>query len=141
MTRTTRKLILLLLATAAALVASACRPGGDGAAGSNAGGSAAATSGLTVTVEVEGGAVGPAPVTVGVRTGSEPVSGATVQVTGNMTHAGMVPVIVDAVEVEPGVYRADTFAFTMAGDWFIDADVSTADGREASAETFLTVGR
>jgi hypothetical protein len=128
------------LATSLLLLA-ACRPGGDGAAGSNAGGASAAASGLSVTIEVDGAATGPAAVTVGVRTGDEPETGATVKVVGNMTHAGMAPVLADAVEVEPGVYVADAFAFTMGGDWIVDAEVTTEDGREASAEAFLNVAR
>jgi hypothetical protein len=46
-----------------------------------------------------------------------------------MTHAGMVPVVADAPEVEDGVYRSDGFAFDMAGDWIITVDVTHPDGR------------
>lgn len=63
------------------------------------------------------------------------------KVVGNMTHAGMAPVLADAVEVEPGVYVAGGFAFSMAGDWIVDAEVTTEDGREASAEAFVNVAR
>ena len=136
-----QKLILFPFAAASLLVLSACKPGGDGSAGSNAGAASAAASGLTVTIEVDGAAIGAAPVTVGVRTGGEAETGATVRVIGDMTHAGMAPVLADAVETEPGVYVADDFAFTMAGDWIVDAEVTTEDGREASAEAFLNVAR
>ena len=109
-----QKLILFPFAAASLLVLSACKPGGDGSAGSNAG---------------------------AVRTGGEAETGATVRVIGDMTHAGMAPVLADAVETEPGVYVAEGFAFTMAGDWIVDAEVTTEDGREASAEAFLNVAR
>lgn len=56
------------------------------------------------------------------------VSGATVSVEGNMNHAGMVPVLAEAAEVEPGRYEAP-LEFTMGGDWFILAQVDLPDGR------------
>lgn len=71
--------------------------------------------------------------------GGQPVTGASVRVVGDMTHAGMQPVIVDATEVAPGSYRADEFAFTMAGDWIITVTATTADGRRVSGELFTNV--
>jgi len=92
-----------------------------------------------VSIEVSGDTVGPAPARVLLSEGGEPVSGATVEVQGDMSHAGMQPVIVQAVEGGPGVYDAADFVFTMAGDWFLTATVETADGRKVTGETFLTV--
>ena len=135
------RLVLLCCLATSLLLLAACRPGGEGSAGSNAGSASAAASGLAVTIEVDGATTGPAAVTVGVSTGGEPETGATVKVVGNMTHAGMAPVLADAVEVEPGVYVAGEFAFSMAGDWIVDAEVTTEDGREASAEAFVNVAR
>lgn len=71
-------------------------------------------------------ATGPAEVTV-TLTGTG-VDGATVTVTGDMTHAGMVPVISETEETEPGVYRTADFRFTMGGDWMLLADVTLKDG-------------
>ncbi len=65
--------------------------------------------------------------------------GATVQVTGDMTHAGMEPVISEAVQIEPGLYETQDFSFTMSGDWFITADVTLASGETASDVISLTV--
>jgi hypothetical protein len=59
-----------------------------------------------------------------------PVEGATVRVRGDMTEAGMVPVIRPATEVAPGRYAVDGFAFTMAGDWVISVEGTLADGRQ-----------
>lgn len=64
---------------------------------------------------------------------------ATVQVTGDMTHAGMEPVISEAVQLEPGLYETQDFSFTMSGDWFITADVTLASGETASDVISLTV--
>ncbi len=46
------------------------------------------------------------------------LTGAEIEVQGNMTHPGMQPVITTAREVAPGLYKA-AFDFTMGGDWFI----------------------
>ncbi len=58
----------------------------------------------------------------------QPLTGAQVELEGNMTHAGMVPVLATAAEVEPGQYRAE-LEFTMGGDWFILVRATLADGR------------
>jgi predicted small lipoprotein YifL len=52
----------------------------------------------------------------------------TVELEGNMAHAGMKPVFAEAKEKKPGVYRAE-LEFTMGGDWFILVDGKLADGR------------
>lgn len=67
------------------------------------------------------------------------VTGAEIEVTGDMTHAGMVPVIVNASEVEPGLYAANDFEFTMAGDWIITTEVKLPDGTKLSNETKVAV--
>ena len=60
---------------------------------------------------------------------SKPVSGARIQLEGNMTHAGMTPVFAEAKEAEPGSYRA-TLEFTMAGDWVVLVHAALPDGRK-----------
>lgn len=65
--------------------------------------------------------------------------GAKVTVTGMMNHAGMEPVIADAAQTSAGVYETKDFAFTMAGDWIIEADAEMPDGSKATAELPVTV--
>ncbi|HLV11697.1 MAG TPA: FixH family protein [Trueperaceae bacterium] len=133
-----RRLLPTLALVLALLALAACKPGG-GAAGASAGGASA--TGLTAAVEVTDPRVGGGVVTVRVRDGGEAVSGATVEVHGDMTHAGMVPVIASAAEVEPGLYRAEGFGFSMPGDWILTVEVETQDGRSVMTESFLTVAR
>ena len=107
-------------------------------------GATAGTASDAATVEVElppDPAVGPAEVTVRVAREGAPLEGADVEVTGDMTHAGMVPVVAAAPEVEPGVYRTDAFAFDMAGDWIVTAEVELSGGGEARGEASTTVRR
>jgi hypothetical protein len=69
----------------------------------------------TVTVDLTGPA-------------KKPLTGATVKIEGNMSHAGMKPVFGDGKEVKPGRYEVP-LEFTMGGDWFLLIDVKLADGR------------
>jgi hypothetical protein len=123
MVRITFSALLLLLTL------SACRPP-EGQSGS----AASLPAGVGITIELAAEPViGRNPATVTVTDSAQAVSGASVTITGDMTHAGMIPVIREAVEQEPGRYRADTFEFDMGGDWFLTADVTLPDGRRARA--------
>ena len=52
----------------------------------------------------------------------------TLDVRGDMSHAGMKPVIVEAVPGEAGAYSIP-FEFSMAGDWLITLSAVLPDGR------------
>lgn len=54
------------------------------------------------------------------------ITGAEVELEGNMSHPGMQPVLAKAEEIEPGKYSA-TIKFTMAGDWFFLIDSTLPD--------------
>ena len=85
-------------------------------------------------------AVGPAEIRVYLLGGdNEAVSGASVTVTGTMTHAGMEPVITEAVLAEEGLYRTKGFNFNMAGDWLLEAEVTLPNGSEVTEERAVTV--
>ena len=88
--------------------------------------------------------VSPDPPTVGLATirlvlsdaDDQPLSGAVVELEGNMNHAGMVPVFSQATETDPGQYEAP-LEFTMGGDWFVLVKVSLPDGREFERQVNL----
>jgi YtkA-like len=61
------------------------------------------------------------------------VTGARIKLEGNMSHAGMAPVFADAKEIEPGRYQS-TMELSMAGDWYVSARVTLADGRQFDRE-------
>ncbi len=90
---------------------------------------------VEVALDTETPAVGDATLLVTINTDDgNAVNDATVNVRGDMTHAGMVPVIPDAVtEAEDGVYSVP-FQFTMGGDWIFTVDVTLANGDTASVE-------
>jgi hypothetical protein len=58
-----------------------------------------------------------------------PIEGATLEVKGDMTHAGMEPVLGQFEEFAGGYYHAD-FEWTMGGDWIVTVTGSLPDGRE-----------
>jgi hypothetical protein len=68
-----------------------------------------------------------------------PVAGAAVRVVGDMTHAGMVPVVADATDSGGGVYRTTDFLFDMAGDWVLSVDVTYPDGTVRSTSLAVAV--
>ncbi|MDI3341238.1 MAG: FixH family protein [Sphaerobacter sp.] len=120
MTRVGRALLLVLTLALVAL-GSACGRGASSAAVED--------YQVAFAVEPSPAAVGPATVTVTIHDrDGKPVTGARVQVEGNMTHAGMKPVFADAAEVGDGRYVTDGFAFTMGGDWILTARVTLPDG-------------
>jgi hypothetical protein len=52
----------------------------------------------------------------------------TLDVRGDMSHAGMTPVIVERANGRAGTY-AVPFEWTMAGDWFVTITATLPDGR------------
>ena len=60
-----------------------------------------------------------------------PLDGATVEIEGTMTHAGMKPVLAQARGQGEGRYQVDAFTFTMAGDWLLIVKVTLPDGGRA----------
>lgn len=96
---------------------------------------AAETESLTVTIALtdEVMLVGVAPVTVTVTDADgEPVTGATVALRADMTHAGMAPVLASAEETGDGVYVAQV-DWNMGGDWVLTITATAPDGRTGSA--------
>ena len=120
---------IVLLALLAALVLSACGPRGE------------QTGGLDVTVV----SVSPDPATVGDAVitleihdaDGNPVEGATIEVEGTMTHAGMKPVIVETESLGEGKYATQDFKFTMGGDWVLIVRATLADGSTAAQQVDL----
>lgn len=73
----------------------------------------------------------------------QPVTDASVSLEGNMNHAGMVPVMADAVTDDAdgtadGLYQVP-FAFNMNGEWIITVMVELTDGTTEMQDVNLTV--
>jgi len=70
--------------------------------------------------------------------GDRPVDTATLQIRGDMTHAGMLPIEATATAGEDGVYRTP-IRWTMAGEWIITVEATLSDGRRATQSFNVTV--
>ncbi|HOU41364.1 MAG TPA: FixH family protein [Promineifilum sp.] len=85
---------------------------------------------LTLSPDPDTLVVGPLRLDVTLRDASgAPIDGATdVSLRGDMSHAGMEPVLATAAGQGNGIYRAD-FTWTMAGDWIVTVEATLPDGR------------
>lgn len=97
---------------------------------------------VRLTLEPATAVVGPSRITIQLTDESNtPRAGATIRVEGTMRHAGMAPVIRDAIEVSAGQYSVEDFEFTMAGDWVLIISGTTSDGDSITTQVDIgTVG-
>ena len=134
-----KRVIKLLIAfTLITLVAAGCREsnGDDEITASNV------EIGVEVETEAESLSVGEATLVVTVTNeDGDPVTDASIEVRGDMDHAGMVPVIrEDITDNEDGVYRIP-FEWTMGGDWIVVVEVTLPDETIAAQEfNFVITG-
>jgi hypothetical protein len=90
------------------------------------------SQGYEIDFTAQNTAVGETTVTVTVRDPQgNPIDNAELTINGNMSHAGMQPVIVETSASDGGVYTTD-FEWTMAGDWFVTITVTLPDGTVVS---------
>ncbi len=101
----------------------------------------AAEADLTILLEIEPAesSVGEAELLVSVTDADgNAVSPQRVDVRGDMSHAGMVPVLRDDVQGADGEYRV-SFEWTMAGDWSVMVTLTFADESSVSKTFELNV--
>jgi hypothetical protein len=91
------------------------------------------------SVEPTDPAVGPTQLRITLTDGNgQPVDDATLNIEGNMTHAGMTPVFAQASGGEDGQYLIP-FEWTMGGDWIVTVEVTLADGRAVTRQFTVVV--
>jgi hypothetical protein len=106
-----------------------CSRGGEGSADE------AEDVTVELSVEPDPPEVGPAVIEVVLLDEEgEPINDADLEIEGNMSHAGMEPVIVNIVGSQEGRYTTRDFEFTMGGDWIITVSGVLPDGREIERE-------
>lgn len=89
---------------------------------------------IELAVEPAQPAVGPAALTVTLTNASgQPVENARLEIEGNMTHAGMTPVLAQVSSGSNGQYQAP-FEWTMGGDWIVTVKATLADGQIISRQ-------
>jgi len=94
---------------------------------------------MTLTVHPDPPGVGPANMTLSL-TGADgsPIDGAKIEIKGDMTHAGMQPVLAQAEARESGTYET-SFEWTMGGDWIVSVTADLPDGRTTTRQFTYTV--
>jgi len=94
---------------------------------------------IELTVEPAQPAAGPAQLIITLTDqNGQPIDNAVLEIEGNMTHAGMVPVFAQTTDGENGRYVVP-FEWTMGGDWTLTVGVLLEDGRTISREFPVTV--
>jgi hypothetical protein len=83
--------------------------------------------------------VGLSALTIVLSEEGSPIEGAVIHARGDMSHAGMKPVMAEAEERSPGLYSL-ALNWTMAGDWILTIDVMVPDGRSFVRAFNVTVG-
>ena len=116
-----------------------CRGPAEGDAAASSTASVGSENAPAIRLELPDEAtVGLATIRVHLLEGDEGIEGAEVELLGTMTHAGMTPVVRTAEETEPGLYVANDFEFTMAGDWILTAEATLPDGDSLEQEATIT---
>jgi len=86
---------------------------------------------VIINAQVDETAVGETELTIIVTdTENTPINDAQLTIRGDMTHAGMVPVLREGNDGTAGVYSIP-FEWTMAGDWTVEIVASLPDGTSA----------
>jgi len=94
---------------------------------------------MSLSVAPEPPTVGEVTLVVSLRTADgEPISGASIDVRGDMNHAGMEAVLADASTDVSGDYRVP-FEWTMGGDWFVVVTATLPDGQVVEQQFDYTV--
>ena len=94
---------------------------------------------MTLAVRPDPPAVGDATLEITLTDGEgNPIEDARLNVKGDMSHAGMEPVLAEVEGGAGGVYQVP-FRWTMGGDWFVTVDAVLADGTTISRRFDLAV--
>ena len=67
-----------------------------------------------------------------------PIDGARLHIKGDMTHAGMQPVLAEIDGGRGGIYETP-FEWTMGGDWIVTVSAELPDGRRTARQFTYTV--
>ena len=111
--------LTLLIATLAALLLVACGGRQSQQIDSTA---------VDITLEAASTEVGRTQLLITIQdSGGNPIDDATLEIKGDMSHAGMTPVLADSASGTAGVYTVP-FEWTMGGDWFVTVQATLNDG-------------
>ena len=94
---------------------------------------------MTLSVNPEPPVVGQANLTITIQdSAGNPIQGAALDIKGDMSHAGMKPVLASTSDGDHGVYIVP-FEWSMGGDWFVTVTATLPDGSMATQRFDLVV--
>jgi hypothetical protein len=94
---------------------------------------------IALAVHPDPPGVGPCHLTINLTDAEgAPIDKAHLQIKGDMTHAGMKPVLAEVGDGEGGKYETP-FEWTMGGDWIVTVTATLPDGRTAQQQFTYTV--
>jgi len=94
---------------------------------------------IDFSIEPAQPAVGPAQLVVTVTDAAgQAIDDATLDIEGNMTHAGMVPILARVSGGQNGHYVVP-FEWTMGGDWTVTVEVTLPDGQTVARDFPVSV--
>lgn len=93
---------------------------------------------IDLTIDPDPPAVGAGALVVTVTRAGAPLTDAPLSARGDMTHAGMRPVLAEATTDASGGARIP-FEWTMGGDWIVTIVVTLPDGSEVSQQFNVSV--
>src|SRR4051812_9938423 len=93
---------------------------------------------IALTIAPQPPVVGAATLTITVTQQNQPLAGVAVAVRGDMTHAGMSPVLANAKTDAQGKIDVP-FKWSMSGDWIVTVTVTLADNSQVSQDFNITV--
>ena len=89
---------------------------------------------IRLIMAIESTTVGPTSLIVTVTDAAGvPINDAAISVKGDMSHAGMVPVLADVTGGDDGVYEMP-FEWTLGGDWVVTVEATLPDGRSTTQQ-------
>ncbi len=94
---------------------------------------------IALTIAPDPPTIGDATLTITVTQQNQPLAGAAVAVRGDMTHAGMRPIIPDAASTDAQGKLVVPFKWSMSGDWIVSVTVTLADKSQIAQDFNVTV--
>jgi hypothetical protein len=94
---------------------------------------------IAVSIAPQPPTVGASTLTISVTRQNQPLAGVSVAVRGDMTHAGMRPIIADAATTDAQGKLVLPFKWSMSGDWIVSVTVTLADNTQVAQDFNITV--
>jgi hypothetical protein len=94
---------------------------------------------IALTIAPQPPTVGDSTLTITITRQNQPLAGVSVAVRGDMTHAGMRPIIADAATTDAQGKLVLPFKWSMSGDWIVSVTVTLTDHSQVAQDFNVTI--